>query len=80
MHVSSVSKTRTLPLVGASAGLLAALLSIALPILVFLHEAAKFDLLSGANPDYVGSIWKALGILVIEGIPVALLAFLAYNG
>jgi hypothetical protein len=60
-------------------GLIAAVLSLVFPLFIFFYEARKADLIRSANPNYVATVWKALCVLAIAGIPAVLLAFLAYK-
>jgi len=73
-----IKEARRRLLVGAS-GLVAALLSIVVPLWVFWNEANEAEGLRGAGLMGAPSVSSMVGVLALGGIPALLLAFLAYK-
>ena len=60
-------------------GLFTVFLSVALPVLLLLRGAQEAESAPHPIPTHVPSIWLAVGVLAMAGVPAVLLAFLAYK-
>jgi len=60
-------------------GLFTVFLSVALPVLLLLRRAQEAESTPHSIPTHVPSIWLAVGVLAMAGVPAVLLAFLAYR-
>jgi hypothetical protein len=66
-------------LLAGAAGLVTAILSIALRVSLLWRRAQEAESALHSIPPHVPSIWLAVGVLAMAGIPAVLLALLAYK-
>ena len=60
-------------------GLIAALLSVALPVLLLVRRAQEAEFAANSPSRHAPSFWMAVGVLAMAGVPAVLLAVLAYR-